>query len=87
MRDLKPENLSEQREVLQQELQLNRQEIIQQLTYNNKSPDDFPRSVTMALLIGQPGVALLGNISENRLAARHPYILAIGQFMLFMLRR
>lgn len=69
-------SLSAQRCLLQQQLRMQRQQIIIQLCESAGTEPHFPRSATMRFLSGRTGLKIITELAMRQLAVRYPGVLA-----------
>jgi hypothetical protein len=69
-------SLSAQRCLLQQQLRVQRQQIIVQLCESADAGPHFPRSATMRFLSGRAGLKILTELAVRQLGARYPGVMA-----------
>lgn len=69
-------SLSAQRCLLQQQLRMQRQQIITQLCESASTEPHFPRSATMRFLSGRMGLKIVTELAMRQLAIRYPGVLA-----------
>lgn len=69
-------SLSARRCLLQQQLRVQRQEIIAQLGVPDDNEPHFPRSATMRFLAGRTGLKILTELAVRQLGVRYPGVLA-----------
>ncbi|WP_331351024.1 hypothetical protein [Cellvibrio sp. UBA7671] len=77
-------SLSARRCLLQQQLRLQRQQIIEQLCESAAAEQQFPRSATMRFLSGRTGLKLLTELAVRQLSVRYPGLL-VNAFTLLRL--
>jgi hypothetical protein len=85
MKPVHRETLAVQRHVLQHELQQSRQTLSAELGLSAAPATQFPRSTTMAVLTGQPGLNVFASLAQKQLQERFPYVLAVTQCMRLVL--
>lgn len=68
--------LSAQRCLLQQQLRVQRQQIVLQLSESTNAEPQFPRSATMRFLASRTGLKLLTELAVRQLGLRYPGVMA-----------
>lgn len=69
-------SLSAKRCLVQEQLRLQREEIVARFFTPTHEESHFPRSVTMRLLSGRTGLKLITGLFARKLLMRHPSALA-----------
>ncbi|NCT48164.1 MAG: hypothetical protein GW763_09300 [Paraglaciecola sp.] len=85
MKPVHCESFAVQRHVLQHELQQSRRTLSAELGLSETPATHFPRSTTMAVLTGQPGLNIFASLAQKQLQERFPYVLAVTQCMRMVL--